>query len=231
MVALPRVKSILTALAFSLASATAADDPAPDAHELLRNARITQSAQVWKLRGQLRVGSKATPFRLVLDKGAIRYEFGDTGDSITLRLSEKGSTLEEKKGGKTAKVTLAKFDAPVRDTDISYEDLALRFLYWNDAKIAGGDIILTHKCWKVEVLPPPGESQYTRVMLWIGRDDGALMKAESFDSRGNWVRKFTVRSVMKRDGYWLLKQMRIEHSTGRKEDPNPTYLEIDDVEK
>ena len=231
MVALPRVKSILAALAFALASASGADDPPADARELLRSVRIAQSSQDWNLRGQLRVGSKKIPFRLALDKGSIRYEFADTGNSITLRLSEKGSTLEEKKGGKMAKITPAKFDSPVRDTDISYEDLALRFLYWSDAKVVGGDIILAHKCWKVEVRPPPGESQYSRVMLWIGKDDGALMKAESFDSRGNWVRKFTVRSVMKRDGYWLLKQMRIEHSTGRKEDPKPTYLEIDDVEK
>ena len=105
MVALPRVKSILTALALSLVSATAADDPPADARELLRNARITQSSQVWTLRGKLRVGSKESPFRLILDKGSIRYEFTDTGDSITLRLSEKSSILEEKKGGKTAKVT------------------------------------------------------------------------------------------------------------------------------
>ena len=231
MVELPRVKSILTALALSFVSAMAADDPAPDAREILRSVRIAQSSQEWNLRGQLRVSSKKYPFRLILDKGSIRYEFTDTNDSITLRLTEKSSILEEKKGGKTAKVTPAKFDSPVRDTDISYEDLALRFLYWNDAKVVGSDIIVAHKCWKVEVRPPSGESQYSRVMLWVGKDDGALMKAESFDAKGNWVRRFTVRSVMKRDGFWLLKQMRIERSTGRTEDLRPTYLEIDDVEK
>lgn len=231
MVTLPRVKSILVAVALAFVTARAEERP-PDAQEILRSVRIAQSSQDWNLRGQLRVGSKKHPFRLVLENRSIRYEFLDGGDSITLRLGETGSTLEEKKGGATAKVTAAKFDKAVRDTDISYEDLALRFLYWKDARVAGTEVIVANKCWKIEVRPPSGnESQYDRVTLWVGVDDGALMKAESFDSKGNWVRRFTVRSVMKRDGYWLLKQMRIERAAGRVEDLRPTYLEIDDVEK
>ena len=79
--------------------------------------------------------------------------------------------------------------------------------------------------------PPNGrESQYNRVMLWIGKDDGALMKAESYDEAGKWARRFTVISVMKRDGYWLLRQIRIE-SAARAGSSSPTYLEIEDVEK
>jgi hypothetical protein len=231
MVTTSRVKSILAALALVQFPMHAAESP-PDARELLHAVRIAQASQDWTLRGQLRIGSKKHPFRLILGNDSIRYEFLDNGDTITLRLGEKGSTLEEKRGGASAKVTAAKFNSPVRDTDISYEDLALRFLYWKDARVAGSDIIVAHKCWKVEVRPPSGnESQYDRVMLWIGADDGALMKAEGFDSKGNWMRRFTVRSVMKRDGYWLLKQMRIERSAGRVEDLRPTYLEIDDIEK
>src|SRR4029077_17583456 len=129
------------------------------------------------------------------------------------------------------RVTAAKFDTPVHGTDISYEDLALRFLYWSDASVAGTDLIAAHRCWKVEVRPASAnDSQYARVMLWIGREDGALMKAESYDASGKWVRRFTVTSVMKREGYWMLKQMRIESAHGRSVDPKPTYLEIEEVE-
>ena len=230
MVALPRVKSILAALA--LVSASRADDPPPDARELLRSVRIAQSAQNWKLAGHIRIGSKKTPFRLTLEKGAIHYQFTDNGDTLTLRLGEKSSTLEETKGGKTGRVTAAKFDAPVHGTEISYEDLAMRFLYWSDARVAGNDIISTRRCWKVEARPASAnDSQYARVMLWIGRDDGALMRAESYDAAGKMVRRFTVTSFMKQDGYWLLKQMRIEHPDARSKYPQPTYLEIEDAEK
>ena len=231
MVAPSRVKSILAAACLALAPAVRADDP-PSAQELLKSVRIAQSSQDWKLTGRIRTGSKKIPFRLALEKGAIRYEFTDTGDILTLRLGEKSSTLEETKGGKTGRVAAARFDTPVNDTDISYEDLSLRFLYWRDANVLGTGMISANSCWKVEARPAnANDSQYARVVLWIGRDDGALMKAESYDASGKWVRRFTVTSVMKRDGYWLLKQMRIESSHGRSADPKPTYLEIEDVVK
>jgi hypothetical protein len=232
MVAFHRVKSILAAFVLALALVARAEDPPPGAVELLRSVRVAQSDQNWKLTGRLRVSSKKYPFRLTMEKGAIRYEFIETGDIITLRLGEKSSTLEETKGGKTGRVTAAKFDAKVSGTDISYEDLALRFLYWQDATVVGSEMISANRCWKVEVRPPNRtDSQYARVMLWIGKDDGALMKAESYDASGKWVRRFTVTSVMKREGYWLLRQMRIENSAGRSSDPRPTYLEIEDAEK
>lgn len=233
MVTLLRVKSILAAasLTLSFSPSVRAEDP-PSAQDLLKSVRIAQSSQDWKLTGRIRTGSKKIPFRLHLEKGAIRYEFTDSGDTLTLRLGEKSSTLEEKKGGKTGRVTAAKFDAPVHDTDISYEDLALRFIYWRDANVVGSEMIAAHRCWKVEARPAnERDSQYARVMLWIGREDGALMKAESYDAAGKWVRRFAVTSVMKREGYWMLKQMRIESSNGRSVDPKPTYLEIEEVEK
>ena len=235
MVTLHRVKSILAAAcaAFTLvfASGVRADDP-PPAQELLKSVRIAQSSQDWKLTGRIRTGSKKIPFKLTLEKGAIRYQFTDNGDLLTLRLGEKTSTLEETKGGKTARITGAKLGQPVHDTEISYEDLSLRFLYWSDANVLGTDMISANRCWKVEARPASAtDSQYARVVLWIGRDDKALMKAESYDASGKWTRRFTVTGVMKRDGYWLLKQMRIESAHGRSVDPKPTYLEIEDVEK
>lgn len=225
------VKLLLT-VALALGPLAGAEDPVPDARALLRSVRLAQGAKDWKLVGQLRTGRVKYPLRLEITEGSVRYEFSDTTDSITLRLSEKGSTLEESKGGRTARVTPAKFDDAVRDTDISYEDLALRFLYWNDAKVVGTGIITARSCWKVEARPSgPGESQYSRVLLWIGKEDGALMKAESYDAADKWVRRFIVRSVMKREGYWLPKQLRIESAAGRRSDSTPTYLELDDVEK
>ncbi len=230
-----RVKSILaavvTAAAIASSPADGADTP-PPAQELLRSVRLAQSSQNWKLTGRIRVGSKKIPFRLTLEKGAIHYEFTDNGDTLTLRLGERSSTLEERKGGKTGRVTAARYDDPVHGTDISYEDLSLRFIYWRDANVIGSDIISAHRCWKVEARPDSArDSQYARVVLWIGREDGALMKAESYNSSGKWVRRFTVTSVMKREGLWLLKQMRIERASTGGSDPKPAYLEIEDAEK
>jgi hypothetical protein len=201
----------------------------PNAVELLRASRMAESAQEWQLKGDIRLGSVRTPIRLTMSQGTIRYDFLDNGDSITLKLGDKGSTLEEKRGGKSVKV---RNEAQVRGTDMRYEDLALRFLYWKDAKVLGDEMAEGAKCWKIEARPPKGESQYSRVLLWVGKDSGALMRAESYDANNKWARRFRVVGVMKEKGYWLLKKMSVESADGVKgEDPQPTYLEIKDVEK
>ena len=70
--------------------------------------------------------------------------------------------------GKAEKVSPRRFDERVRDTDISYEDLSMGFLYWPNAKVDGEQTMLLRKCWIVQVEPPNGsDSQYSRVMLWV----------------------------------------------------------------
>ena len=200
----------------------------PDPRELLRSARVAQANMDWKFTGHLRVGAGATkiPFFLTVSNGVVKYEFKDNGDAITLRLGDKDSRLEETVGGKTERITGAKLAAPIRNTNLTYEDISLRFLYWPNAKLLGDEIILARDSWVIELVPPTaGASQYSKVKVWISKGENAVMKMESFDSAGKSVRKYTVRSVMKRDDFWFLKQMEISGGGARK----PTFLELQDV--
>jgi hypothetical protein len=203
-----------------------AQDGKPDPRELLKSARVAQANMDWKFTGQLRIGSgsKKIPFFLTVSNGLIKYDFQDNGESIALRLGDKDTRLEETKGGKTERVSLARFGETVRDTSISYEDLAFRFLYWPNAKLVDSEIIATRDSWEIEILPPsPGSSQYDSVKVWLAKADHALMKMEAYRD-GKMVRKYVVRSFMKRNDYWFLKQMEI--SGGGKK---PTLLELNDV--
>lgn len=227
-----RVKNRLAALAaILLPFAGFAADPLPDARELLKQARMAQSNLDLKFNGHLRVGasSKKIPFFLTISDGAVRYEFQDTKDTLTLRLGAKEANLEETKGGKTEKITAAKFDDPVRDTSITYEDLAMRFLYWPDAKVVDDATILTQSTWEVDIIPPPGTTtQYSKVKAYFSKADHAIMKMEAFDATGKSVRKFTVRAAMKHEGMWCLKTMEIVGLGGMR---HATFLELDDVVK
>jgi hypothetical protein len=120
----------------------------------------------------------------------------------------------------------------VRDTNITYEDLALRFLYWPGATVLDkDDIILTRPCWIVQMTPPAGaKSQYASVKAWFSKADNALMKMEASDTAGKTLRKYTVRSVMKRDEFWFLQQLEIQSGPTSKL-KNLTYLELEDVVK
>jgi hypothetical protein len=222
---------LLLVLFLALSSGAWAADDKPEAQALLKAARVAQSDMNFKFTGQLRnvSGSKKIPFLLTIAKGATTYEFLDTGDSITLRLGEKDSKLEEKVGGKTQKVTPAKFDDLVRDTNVTYEDLGLRFLYWPDAKVVDDDVVAARPSWKVIMTPPAGaKSQYAKVEAWFAKADNALMRMEAFDPAGKRVRKYIVRSFMKRDNFWFLQQLEISSGSGSK---NMTYLELQDVVK
>jgi len=226
-----RIFSLVLTGVLSCGLISNAAEPQPEAREILKTVRVGQSEQNWKFRGNLELRGKKTPFNLTIAKGSVRYEFTDNGDVLTLKLGEKDSRLEEIKGGKTEKVGVAKFDEKIRETDVTYEDLAMKFLYWPDAKVVGDDRIMTSDCWKLEIHPPSkGETSFSKVTVWIAKEHGGLMKAESYNHAGQLVRRFIVRNVMKRDGAWFLKTMRIESiPPGKQSDSTPTYLELDDV--
>jgi hypothetical protein len=226
----PRL-AVALLIANILSPALAQDDP--DAHEILKSVRVAQSAQNRVLNGQLRTGPKKVPFQLSMKDGTARWQFSDPPQTILLRLGENSSTLEEITADGKQKVSGSKLDDPVRDTDITYEDLSLRFLYWKDAKVEGDQTIMMTKSWQLLVQPPSsGGSSYSKVRLWIGKENGALLKAEAYGRDGKLARVFRVVSGQKLDdGLWILKSMRIESMTSSRGDRTPTYLEISGVAK
>lgn len=211
-----------------VASTVRADD-APDPHDILKAVRLAQSQENRALTGDIRTGGKNLPFKLISSNGTIRYEFTDPTQVIQLRLGDKEARLDEITDGKSQRVTPRRFDDRVRDTDISYEDLSMGFLYWPQAKIQGEQIMLLQKCWIIRVEPSNRkDSQYSMVDLWISKKNGALMQAEAFDANSKLARKFKVISGQPvGDGLWILKEMRIESFGGRSKDSTPTYLDID----
>ena len=213
----------------------ASGEDAPDARAILKTVRIAQGSQQEALTGRLRSGWKSIPFRLTMSTNTVRWEFSDPPQTLQLRLGEKDSQLEEITGTGTAqKIAPARFDEKVRESDISYEDLAMRFLYWPNAVVEDQQTLLMNKCWVVRVEPrAKNESQYGMVKLWITATSGALLQAEAFGHDGKLARRFKVISGQSLGGgLWILKQMRIEQmAPGKGVDRTPSYLEIDKADK
>ncbi len=197
----------------------------PTAEEILQTARITQMSQEAKLSGFLRVGNQRTPFALELDSGLIRYRFQDPDQEIQLQLADSSPILRESTPpGATPKAVDG--SKRLRGTSITYEDLALHFLYWPNPKVIGDDNISTRSTWKIEIQGPRG-SQYGVVRLWVDKASGSLMKIEAFDRQGHLAKRFSVVSVQQIEGQWMLKSMRVEEfDPGTRRVANRTYLEI-----
>jgi hypothetical protein len=212
---------------FSFALLSIAAGPLPSARNILASVRLQQAQQEIDLQGQLRENEKVVPFRLIQTGGVIRYTFSNPDEALQLRLGENDSRLEEVTKSGVEKIAPAQFDHKVRGTSITYEDLALKFLYWQNGRVTGENSIRTRYCWKLELKAPSRQSQYSNVYLWVDKEGGALMRMEGYDWQGKLAKRFEVISAQKIEGRWFLKQMRIEEfvpGTGKVQ--SRTYLEI-----
>ena len=201
----------------------AADDPGLTATDILRTVREAQGSRHEALNGRLRNNETgaAFPFKLVADGPTVRYQFdGKPPTTLQVQYDTDGSRLEESSGGSTEKLTPVNFDKKILGTDLSYEDLALRFVYWPKATLLGEDTFELRKVWR---------TQYSSVNLWVDKESGALLKAEAYnwDNPSKLVKRFQVNGGQKLEGKWYLKEMRIENidsETGKAK--SRSYLNI-----
>ena len=215
-----------TLLSLLLIASSALAAP-PPANEILESVRLRQSEQQQELEGQLREDATVIPFRFTQTGPVIRYSFTKPDEALQLRLGENESRLEEVTTEGVEKITPAQFDRKIRGTAVTYEDLALRFLYWPNARVIGDDTIQLVDCWRLELRSPPRQSQYSTVRIWVQKEGPAVMKVEGYDANGKLVKRFTVVSGQKIEGRWFLKQMRIEtFDPATAKVKTRTYLEI-----
>ena len=213
--------------ALMLVAVTSHAAPTPSAQEILATVRMQQAQQQVDLEGQLRENQIIVPFRLTQVGPVIRYTFTNPDEALQLRLGESDSRLEEITREGVDRVSGPEFHQKVRGTTVTYEDLALKFLYWRNARVLGEDSIRTRQCWKVQLAAPSKQSQYSNVILWIDQQGGALMRMEGYDANLKLAKRFEVVAAQKIEGRWFLKQMRIEQlqpETGKV--IARTYLEI-----
>jgi hypothetical protein len=200
-----------------------------DANVILDEIRSAQAHISQPLSGRLRPeNGDPIPFQLQLKGTEFDYKFTNPAETIRLQLTDTGSVLTDQTSNGQQVLSGARLSEPVRGTDITYEDLSLRFIYWKNAKYEGEQRVRTITCSIVLVQPFLRNSEYGSVRLWIAKDRGALIKAEGFNSQGKAVKRFEVISGQQIEGKTIFKQIRIERL-----DPqngkviSRTYLELD----
>ena len=203
-----------------------------DANAILDQIRSAQAQISRTLFGRLRPeNGDPIPFQLQLKGPEFDYKFANPPETIKLQLTDNGSFLTDEKATGQQVLAGSKLSEPVRGTDITYEDLSLRFIYWKNAKYEGEQHVRTITCSIVLVRPSARNSEYGSVRLWIAKDRGALIKAEGYNWQGKAIKRFEVISAQRIEGKTIFKQIRIERL-----DPqngkvvSRTYLELDSTE-
>lgn len=198
----------------TITTATAAPDP----REILNSVREIIQAQETSVSGQLRTGSQRIPFSLVQENGISVYRFANPDETIRVTFNDSGASINGVKNPKT----------PIRGSILTYDDLALRFLYWKSIQYVGQEKIRSLPCWHLRLTPPDRSAQYAIVHLWVNVQTGAFLKADAYDWGGNKVKQFQVISTQTIGDKRFLRQMRIQNM--KPSDPTAetiTYLEID----
>jgi len=204
----------------------------PKADSLLKTARFVTTLQQQDLRGHIRKGQTKFPVGLYLRGEDIQlsYRRPSEGKDIRfhMRLGEDRYDLFELADGKTSRFPEAKLGEAIEKTDLSYEDLAMRFLYWPNGKVDGLEKVKGQDCWVVRLGNPTKTGRYAQVRVWVHKKSQALMKVVGYDKEGRPLKRFAVTDVMKVGDAYTLRRMRVDSV-----DPvqnrvvGMTYLEFD----
>ena len=181
------------------------------ANQIQELVRYSHSLQDATLRGKLDFkGGTDVPFSLVLKDGVVAFFFDDPKETVVLRQKKGGYTLTRQTANGNEPVPVSEYSDRVRGTDVLFEDLTMRFLYWPWATLdAEEHRIKTRKCWKLHIRNPKRDGPYSQVWIWVDKQSGGLMKMVAFDWDGYQVKTFEVLSGQKIDGSWVLKDMNV----------------------
>lgn len=212
-------KSLAPAIAFFatlLCSPVAQAQQPPNAQQILEGARMAATLTVLDegLSGNLRRGNTNVPITLFLKGKDIQFQFSENRGPqriFHMRIGDAAFNLFEIINGKTVKFPPAKIVEPIAGTDLTYEDLALRFLYWPNPVLEGQENVGGQSCYKILVRKPAGVAgRYESVHVWVHAKFGAFMRIRGYDRNGGVLKEFQVQDIMQvANNVWTLRKMQV----------------------
>lgn len=187
----------------------------PKADDILETARYVTTLQQQSLQGNIRKGNRKIPVALFLMGENIQFQFFNEAKQewipFHLRLQKDHYDLLEKKDGKTVRFPESKLGQSIEGTDLSYEDLAMHFLYWPNGEVIGSEKVKGQDCWKVRLQNPGSGGHYRLVYVWVHKKAGALMQVVGYngDNPAKALKRFLVNEIMKVGDGYTLREMRV----------------------
>ncbi|HMP73987.1 MAG TPA: outer membrane lipoprotein-sorting protein [Kiritimatiellia bacterium] len=117
-------------------------------------------------------------------------------------------------------------NSPVFDTDLSWIDLSLSFLWWRGGEVVGTESVRSRRCLIID-LPAPADDriQLSGARLWIDPRIGMLLRADGFDEKNERIRRMEVQSFRKIGDRWVIKDIEFRRYPAR----GTTLLRVRDV--
>ncbi len=221
------MKRILSTAYLLLSVATlafSADAPPPSADQLLQDVVNQLPSDPITVSGNLLVRRRrGVPvatylFELKADWGKrpaqatyrIDNSFGQPLEQLTITHGLQNS-YQYFSGDPLQTATLESLSASIQQTDLSWTDLTLTFLWWTGGEIIGEESIRTFDCYIIKVnAPPDSKSPYASVKIWISKKQHLMLKAEGYNHKNKLLRRLWIKSCKKINDEWMIKDMEIQ---------------------
>jgi len=237
------VLALFTAFTFSAFSAMADTLPDPATIKDVPPVPFVQ-ARIYKrfdladftLNGTVRSDKtrKSYPIKLKTKGHEMIYEFQDQPLQLRVMLNPGAVTLERRTSstGSWSAVPKSDMTKAIFDTDITYGEMALDFVNWDDIEPLGTDQIKTLDAYVFEAKPGPDDhSSFASVRFWVSKQYWAFLRIDGLNAKGQTVKRVEVQDVMTvADKYQVFKEMKISTMAADKDDiaKSTTFIDISD---
>lgn len=226
------MKTLILSSALFLSSLLGASAQLPDADDILRTARYVATLQDTSLTGTLRKDNSKVPIALFLHENeGIEFQVleGKVWKKFQLKLTDDEYDLFEGVGNNIKRFDKKRITQPVMQTDLTYEDLAMSFLYWPNATVLGEENLgVGRDAYKVRLINPKAAGLYKTVDVWVHKASGALMRINGYRSDGKCIKVFEVTDIMRvGGGEYSIKTMKVQSYGTDGRTTGITYLEFE----
>ncbi|MDD5676718.1 MAG: outer membrane lipoprotein-sorting protein [Kiritimatiellae bacterium] len=186
--------------------------------ELLCGARRGKLDRAFYLDAQLQLGQAPATARYTLRDG-----FGSPAEQLEMvRQPDETWRRDYAKGQPLQSAPAPAGDSLIGNSDVTWNDLSLAFLWWTNGVIAGRELYLERECLVLEFAPPQAP-RLTRV--WIDKARLVLMKVEEYDAQRVLQRLIKTRTIKKIGDNWVIADLDIRRWPGE----HRTLIRLNDV--
>ena len=172
------------------------------------------------------------PIDLLTKGHELVYEFKDQPLQIRVKLNPGVFSVEKRSSasGAWGAVPAGELSQPILGTDITYGDLGLDFVNWDDIQPLGIDSIKTLRSYVFDATPGPNDhSPFAKVRFWVSSQYWAFLRIDGLNAQGQTIKRVEVQDVMQIGKFTVFKEMKVSHMDPDRNDMalSTTFIDVE----
>jgi hypothetical protein len=159
------------------------------------------------------------------------YDFQNQPLQIRVTINPGVSKIEKRSspGGAWTPVTGAALLQSILGTDITYEDLGVDFVNWDNTVPLGIDSIKTLKAYVYQATPGPNDhTAYAKVRYWVSSMYWAFLRIDGLNAKDETIKRVEVQDILQIGKFTVFKEMKVSTMDPQRNDIpfSTTFIDI-----